>query len=472
MLLLKKVIFLLLILTSMSLQLNASAWVRINQLGYLPKATKVAVLMSQDKAAVTSFQLVDAHTGKVVFKSTEVKPTGALQHMKSTYRLNFSSFTKPGTYYIQVNGIARSPQFVIDSGVYDGTADFVLNYMRQQRCGFNPFQRDSCHQKDGYIKYHPSKDGQVIDVRGGWHDAAHLLQYTTTSANAIYQNIGFIENYDPENVLILSGDHIYKMDYAEMIEAHIRKGADATLAVIEVPWAEASRFGILNTKDDDVITEFVEKPAKPESNLASMGVYVFTWDVLRKALIEDEENPDSNNDFGMNIVPMLLASGKKLCAYRFSGYWKDVGTISSLWEANQDLLGSKPKFDIYDSNWKIYSRNMGTTPQFISSNSVIENSLIASGAKIYGKVTNSIISNNVIIEEGAEVIDSVIFSNSIIKKGAKVNYSIIDENVVINEESCVGGPKSTDVKITVIGREVVTKPKEVIPTGANVEKGE
>ena len=193
----KKVIFLLLILTSMSLQLNASAWVRINQLGYLPKATKVAVLMSQDKAAVTSFQLVDAHTGKVVFKSTEVKPTGALQHMKSTYRLNFSSFTKPGTYYIQVNGIARSPQFVIDSGVYDGTADFVLNYMRQQRCGFNPFLRDSCHQKDGYIRYHPTKEGQHIDVRGGWHDAADLLQYTTTSANAIYQMM-FAYQQNPE----------------------------------------------------------------------------------------------------------------------------------------------------------------------------------------------------------------------------------------------------------------------------------
>lgn len=299
------------------------------------------------------------------------------------------------------------------------------------------------------------------------------------TANAIYQNKDFLDDCDPKYVVILSGDHIYKMDYSEMIEAHIRKGADATLAVIEVPWSEASRFGILNTKDDDVITEFVEKPAKPESNLASMGVYVFTWDVLRKALIEDEENPDSNNDFGMNIVPMLLASGKKLCAYRFSGYWKDVGTIASLWETNMDILDKPEDINLTDRSWRIYSRNPVKPSHFIGADANVVSSALTDGCRIHGTVIHSVLSDSVIVEKGAVVKDCVLFPGVTVKSGAHLERCIVDFGTVIGENVKAGpsvegeGPytnhKICSEGIVVIERGLKIKADSVIPGNSMID---
>lgn len=299
------------------------------------------------------------------------------------------------------------------------------------------------------------------------------------TANAIYQNKDFLDDCDPKYVVILSGDHIYKMDYSEMIEAHIRKGADATLAVIEVPWSEASRFGILNTKEDDVITEFVEKPAKPESNLASMGVYVFTWEVLRKALIEDEENPNSNNDFGMNIVPMLLASGKKLCAYRFSGYWKDVGTIASLWETNMDILDKPEDINLTDRSWRIYSRNPVKPSHFIGSDANVVSSALTDGCRIHGTVIHSVLSDSVIVEKGAEVKDCVLFPGVVVKSGAKLERCIVDFGTVIGENVVAGpsvegeGPytnhKICSEGIVVIERGLKIKAGSVIPGNSMID---
>lgn len=299
------------------------------------------------------------------------------------------------------------------------------------------------------------------------------------TANAIYQNKDFLDDCDPKYVVILSGDHIYKMDYSEMIEAHIRKGADATLAVIEVPWSEASRFGILNTKEDDVITEFVEKPAKPESNLASMGVYVFTWEVLRKALIEDEENPNSNNDFGMNIVPMLLASGKKLCAYRFSGYWKDVGTIASLWETNMDILDKPEDINLTDRSWRIYSRNPVKPSHFIGSDANVVSSALTDGCRIHGTVIHSVLSDSVIVEKGAEVKDCVLFPGVVVKSGAKLERCIVDFGTVIGENVAAGpsvegeGPytnhKICSEGIVVIERGLKIKAGSVIPGNSMID---
>ena len=219
------------------------------------------------------------------------------------------------------------------------------------------------------------------------------------TANAIYQNIGFISQFNPEYVVILSGDHIYKMDYSAMIKAHKKAGADATIAVIEVPWTEASRFGIMNTDEDMNITEFEEKPEKPKSNLASMGVYVFSWGPLKKYLIADENDPSSSNDFGKNIIPQMLKNGLKLLAHRFDGYWKDVGTIQSLWEANMELLDEDPKFVLDSGSWKIYSKNPVLPPQYISENAKISNSYITEGCEISGTVEHSVISAGVTVEE-------------------------------------------------------------------------
>lgn len=251
------------------------------------------------------------------------------------------------------------------------------------------------------------------------------------TANAIYQNRDFLDDCNPKYVLILSGDHIYKMNYAEMLKAHIDKNADATLAVIEVPWEEAPRFGILNTKEDDVIKEFVEKPAKPESNLASMGVYIFTWDVLRKALIEDENDEESNNDFGKNIVPMLLNEGKKLCAYRFSGYWKDVGTISSLWETNMDILDRPEEINLVDRSWRIYSRNPVKPSHFIGTDAKVVNSAMTDGCRIHGTVVHSVLSDSVIVEKGAIVKDCVLLPGVTVKEGAHIERCIVDFGTII-----------------------------------------
>ncbi len=275
------------------------------------------------------------------------------------------------------------------------------------------------------------------------------------TANAIYQNLEFIERYNPQYVLILSGDHIYKMDYSEMINQHEKDGADCTIAVLEVSMEEATRFGIMNTKEDGTIYEFEEKPPVPKSNLASMGIYVFNWDKLRKYLIEDEVNPDSSNDFGKNIIPAMLDAGEKLKVYRFNDYWKDVGTVDSLWDANLDLLNPKLDLDLSDSGWKIYSRNVAMPPQYVAEGAVVENSLITNGCEIYGNIDYSILFENVTVEEGATVEYSLVMPGAIIKERANVRYSIIAENVVVEENADIGGDPavvgSDGWGITVVG---------------------
>ena len=284
------------------------------------------------------------------------------------------------------------------------------------------------------------------------------------TANAIYQNPAFIERYEPDYVLILSGDHIYKMDYDAMLRAHEQKNADCTIAVLTVPMEDASRFGIMSMDGDDRITEFAEKPKQPKSNQASMGIYIFSFDVLKQYLTDDENNPESSNDFGKDIIPKMLADGKKMYGYHFEGYWKDVGTIKSLWEANMDLLGEKPKFDIFDTKQKIYARKVGDPPQFVGDNADIQNSIIGSGAEIDGTVINSVISGGVKIQKGAIVRDSVIFSNVVIKENAIVEMSIIDEYAEIGRRAVVGA-RGGENDITVIARNEKIADKTVIPAG-------
>ncbi len=302
------------------------------------------------------------------------------------------------------------------------------------------------------------------------YQAKNKMEWYKGTANAIYQNINFIEKYHPDHVLILSGDHIYKMNYQEMLEEHIKTNADCTIAVLEVPIEEASRFGIMNTNEENRIVEFEEKPANPKSNKASMGIYIFKTDKLFKYLESDNNDPKSSNDFGKNIIPNMLNNNEIMMAYPFKGYWKDVGTINSLWEANQDLLGDKPNFDIYDPNWKIYSRNLGFEPQYISEDAVVSNSIIASGAKIYGTVINSVIGSNVYIGKGSIIKDSVIFMGSTIKPNAKISYSIVDENAIIYENAVIGLDKSLTDKITVIGRYYEVAKDSCIEAGANLDK--
>ncbi len=285
------------------------------------------------------------------------------------------------------------------------------------------------------------------------------------TANAIYQNLYFIKRYNPEYVLILSGDHIYKMDYSQMLDFHVQNKADCTIAAIRVPMDEASRFGILNTKKTGEIYEFEEKPKQPKNNLASMGIYIFKADKLYKYLEEDDKIEGSKYDFGGDVLPRMLSLGEKMMAYEFEGYWKDVGTISSLYDANMDLLGDTPNFDVDDRTWKIRSRNAIAPPHYISENGRVVNSGIIAGCEIYGTVENSVLSHNVIVEEGAIVKNSVIFSGAVIKKGAIVEHAIIDENVVI-EENAVVGEFNDEKSIAVVGRNAV------IPAGSKVAKGE
>ena len=296
------------------------------------------------------------------------------------------------------------------------------------------------------------------------YQAKDRMDWYKGTANAIFQNIGYIEKYNPEHVLILSGDHIYKMDYNKMLEYHIKNNADCTIAVLE-----ASRFGIMNTDENNRIVEFEEKPKVPKSNKASMGIYIFKKEKLVEYLKADNEDPKSQNDFGKNIIPNMLNAGEKMVAYPFKGYWKDVGTIDSLWEANQDLIGEHPKFDIYNPHWKIHSRNIGIEPQYIGEDAKIVNSLITGGAKVEGTVINSTIGSKVVIEKGAVVKDSVIFSNVTIEKGAKINYSIIDENVIIGKKAIVGAEKAEGVKIAVIGRDVKVDAGAIVEAGSNIE---
>ena len=258
------------------------------------------------------------------------------------------------------------------------------------------------------------------------------------TANAIYQNMDFIARYDPEYVLVLSGDHIYKMNYADMIEEHKQNGAACTVAVLEVEMSEASRFGILNTNPDGSIYEFEEKPAHPKSNLASMGIYVFNWKELRRYLEADEQDPHSANDFGKNVIPAMLKGGERMFTYRFDGYWKDVGTIESLWEANMDLLNPHVPLDLLDPNWRIYSRTAGLPPHYIAAGASVQNSMLSEGSNIAGKVDFSVIFSGVTVEEGACIRDSILMPGTHVKRGACVQYAILAENTVIEENATVG----------------------------------
>ncbi len=287
------------------------------------------------------------------------------------------------------------------------------------------------------------KDGGVFVLppylsseKGDWYKG---------TANAIYQNMGFISQFSPSYVVVLSGDHIYKMDYRKMLSFHKKNNADATIAVIEVPWNEASRFGIMNTDENMKITEFKEKPKNPESNLASMGVYIFNWETLKKYLIADENNSASSHDFGKNIIPEMLKGNQRLFAYSFSGYWQDVGTVESLWRANMELLGKNPPLILRDSEWKIYSRTPAKPPHFISESATVKNSFITEGCEIYGTVINSVISEGVVIGEGAYVENSVVLPCSIIEKGAKIYKSVIGTNSFISENAVIGSDASNAI---------------------------
>ena len=330
-------------------------------------------------------------------------------------------------------------------------------------------------------------NGQPWDldrINGGVHvlspyEAIGGAEWYKGTANAIYQNINFIEKYDPEYVVILSGDHIYKMDYAKMVDFHKKNNADCTIAVLEVPWEEASRFGILATDENDKIYEFAEKPAEPKSNKASMGVYVFSWDKLKKYLTEDEADPNSSNDFGKNIIPKMLGDGQRMFAFPFKGYWKDVGTIESLWEANLDIINPNVDLDLSDKSWRIYSRNPMAPPHYIGKDAVVENSSVSEGCEIDGLVDYSVVSPNVTIEKGAEVKYSVIMPGATIKSGAKVYYSIIAEDAVIESGAQIGAipedlenPEDWGVAVIGSGATITSgkkiAPKEMIASGEEV----
>ena len=270
----------------------------------------------------------------------------------------------------------------------------------------------------------------------------------TGTANAIYQNLEYMESYNPEYVLILSGDHIYKMDYSKMLAFHKERQADATIAVIEVPLKEASRFGIMNTDGEtDRITEFVEKPPVPESNLASMGIYIFNWKLLRKLLLADMKNPDSNHDFGKDIIPTLLGDEKRLFAYRFKGYWKDVGTIDSLWEANMDLLSPDNELDLSDLTWKIYTEDVTALPQYIGTEARIQNAYITQGCVIEGEVTNSVVFTGARVRPGAKVIDSVLMPGAIVEDGAVVIRALVANGVNIGKGALAGSADSEHIEL-------------------------
>ena len=332
-------------------------------------------------------------------------------------------------------------------------------------------------------------NGQPWDLdreNGGVHILSPYQQIKGTAwykntANAIFQNINFIDRYNPQYVAILSGDHIYKMDYSKMLAYHKQKNAACTIAMLEVPWEEAPRFGLMLTDDDNAITEFEEKPKNPRSNKASMGVYMFTWEKLRRYLLEDEANPDSSNDFGHDLIPAMHAAGERMYAYPFDGYWKDVGTIDSLWEANLDLLNPKVDLDLSDTSWKIYSRNPSSPPHYISSDAAVQNSLIAGGCEIEGEVDFSVLFSDVVVEKGATVRDSIIMPGTVVRSGAVVQYAIVAENAVIEEGAVVGerpeamqnmddwGVAVVGEHITV-GKDAVVSPKAMVDTDVSADR--
>lgn len=320
-------------------------------------------------------------------------------------------------------------------------------------------------------------NGQPWDldkVHGGVHvlppyqTAAGASWYEGT-ANAIYQNMAFIERYDPEYVIVLGGDHIYKMDYSKMLDYHIANNADSTIAVIDVPRSEASRFGIMTCDEEGRIVDFTEKPKEPKSTLASMGIYVFSWEKLRKYLIENENANTGSKDFGKDIIPAMLANDERLFAYEFEGYWKDVGTLDSLWEANMDLLSPSVPLNLYDPNWKVYSRHNNMPPQYIGKNAHVENSMITEGSVVDGTVDFSIISSGVTIEEGASVKYSIVMPGTTIKKNAVVEYAIIGENCVVESDAMIGMnpesvPNRDDWGIAVLGHNItISSGKRVLP---------
>ncbi|MBQ0014121.1 MAG: glucose-1-phosphate adenylyltransferase [Oscillospiraceae bacterium] len=316
---------------------------------------------------------------------------------------------------------------------------------------------------------------------GGVHILSPYQQIEGTewykgTANAIYQNINFIDKYDPEYVAILSGDHIYKMDYGEMLAFHKEKEAACTIAMLEVDWEEASRFGLMIVNDDGTIAEFEEKPANPRSNKASMGVYIFTWKKLRQYLIDDEAKEGSSNDFGKDVIPTMHNAGEKMVAYPFKGYWRDVGTIDSLWTANMDLISPEAEINLDDPTWKIYARSPSAPPQYISSHARVRNSMVAEGCNIEGDVDFSVLFANVTVEEGAVVRDSIVMPGSIIKKGAIVQYAIVAENATIGENAQVGAREQDCEKgewgITVIGENVTINDKEKVPAKSMISEKE
>ena len=321
-------------------------------------------------------------------------------------------------------------------------------------------------------------NGQPWDLDrafGGVHilspyQGKHSSDWYKGTANAIYQNIHFIKQFDPDYVLVLSGDHIYKMNYSMMLNFHILNDADCTIAAINVPKEEASRFGILNTEENGVIYEFEEKPKKPKSTLASMGIYIFSAKKLYKYLEEDNNDPTSSNDFGKNILPKMLACGEKMMAYEFKGYWKDVGTINSLYEANMDLLGDKPKFDVSDTSWKIQSRSPLAPPQYLGEDAKSVNSIIMSGCEIYGTVENSVLASDVIIGKGAVIKNSIIMSDTTVGEGAKIEYSIIDERINIGKNAIVGEPESSGKGIAVLGSDIKVEEGAFIEGGKIIDK--
>lgn len=295
------------------------------------------------------------------------------------------------------------------------------------------------------------------------------------TANAIYQNINFIERYDPEYVVILSGDHIYKMDYSQMLAFHKEKGADCTIAVLDVSLEEASRFGIMTADEDGIITKFEEKPKQPQSTLASMGIYIFTWEKLRAYLTADEEDKTSENDFGKNIIPNMLGAGEKLVAWPFDGYWKDVGTIDSLWEANMDLLNPNVPLDVWDPAWKICSRTPGEPGHYVSTTAHVDNSMLTEGCVVHGNVMNSILFAGATVGEGAVVESSIIMPGAVIEPGAEVYYSIIAENVNVGASAIVGAkPEDIEDKskwgVAVVGEGVTIGKQAKVGPKAMLEK--
>lgn len=304
----------------------------------------------------------------------------------------------------------------------------------------------------------------VTGVDGRWY---------TGTANAIYQNAEFVDQYNPDYVLILSGDHIYKMDYGAMLRFHIEKNAVATIAVLPVPMEEAHRFGIMNTDESDRVTSFEEKPKQPKSNKASMGIYIFNWKALKECMRIDDENPNSTNDFGNDIIPAIINGGQPVYAYPFKGYWKDVGTIQSLWDANMDIIATPPKLVLNDPQWKIYSRNPIMPPHYVGENASITQSLVTEGCRVEGKVHHSVLFSNVSIEEEAEVYDSVIFPGAVIRRGAKVYKAIVGENSTIGADAVVGGElrlgdqvdNSLTGTITLVGNDISIQPGAYLPQG-------